>query len=246
MQSYLDKCAGAKDPSPEALMRFSIAFNYNMPEDVRLFLKAYPDHANKEIQNCSLLLHAVKNGHLEMAKAFVEMGANVHATGQNKWSKDTKNNILHMAVMSHDPDMLAYALSLPLKKEINRVNTLHETPLYRALMLNEEVEEHKRHSIIRQLLDRGADTNKGTPNGVTPLFMAAARPDIPMIELLLAHKAEITETMRQCGFPPESMKILQKEHASRVGKAAARGLRENLVPAPKIRLPRSAKGNSPG
>jgi len=52
--------------------------------------------------------------------------------------------------------------------------------------------------MIGKLLDAGADPNERTPNGETPLMMAARNGNVAALELLLSHKADpaLKESLR--------------------------------------------------
>jgi ankyrin repeat protein len=66
--------------------------------------------------------------------------------------------------------------------------TMRNTPLHAAIAGKRD------HALIGRLLERGADVNAAGGGGVTPLHLAAARGDVPLIDLLLAHGARPTET----------------------------------------------------
>lgn len=66
--------------------------------------------------------------------------------------------------------------------------TMRNTPLHAAIAGKRD------HALIGRLLERGADVNAVGGGGATPLHLAAARGDVPLIDLLLARGAERTET----------------------------------------------------
>ena len=65
---------------------------------------------------------------------------------------------------------------------------MRNTPLHAAIAGKRD------HALITRLLDRGADVNTAAGGGITPLHLAASRGDVPLIDVLLAHGAQPTET----------------------------------------------------
>ncbi len=63
---------------------------------------------------------------------------------------------------------------------INEENNMGFTPLLAATV-------EKRSSIVKLLLNKGADPNKATPFGITPLYMAVGNSDHSIVEQLLKH-----------------------------------------------------------
>src|SRR5262245_30812620 len=57
------------------------------------------------------------------------------------------------------------------------------TPLQHAILQRQPV-------VVRLLLDRGADANRGAGGSLTPLFLAAGDTDPAILKLLLAHGAD--------------------------------------------------------
>ena len=57
------------------------------------------------------------------------------------------------------------------------------TPLQHAIL-------ERQPAVVRLLLDRGADLNRGTSRSLTPLFLAAGDTDPAILKLLLAHGAD--------------------------------------------------------
>ena len=57
------------------------------------------------------------------------------------------------------------------------------TPLQHAIL-------ERQPAVVRLLLDRGADLNRGTSRSLTPLFLAAGDTDPAIVQLLLAHGAD--------------------------------------------------------
>jgi ankyrin repeat protein len=59
------------------------------------------------------------------------------------------------------------------------------TPLQHAIL-------QRQPAVVRLLLDRGADLNRGAGGSLTPLFLAAGDTDPAILKLLLAHGADPT------------------------------------------------------
>lgn len=127
-------------------------------------------------------LHTAKRA--EIVDLLIERGANVNHPG------DIGATPLHMAVF---PDV-ALAL-LRNGADINAMSRTRGTPLFSQTMDN-------RFSVIRQLLDKGADTSlPNAADGRTPLHLAAAIGATDVLELLLRHGARM-ETLDQTGGTP--------------------------------------------
>lgn len=51
--------------------------------------------------------------------------------------------------------------------------------------------------VVKQLLDAGADSNYWYQGGMTPVLVAAANGDVPMLEMLLAHGGDLAAETEQ-------------------------------------------------
>ncbi|CAG9765617.1 unnamed protein product [Ceutorhynchus assimilis] len=92
-----------------------------------------------------LLLHALRNNHVAVAKLLLKKGAKVNNRNSEKCPNDTP---LHLAVMNGDIEIVKMILNKGAK--INAKNLFDVTPLYYAI-------EKRKMEITELLLKRGAD-----------------------------------------------------------------------------------------
>ena len=81
-----------------------------------------------------------------------------------------------------------------------------------------------RYEILELLLSFGADIQQRGHNDYTPLHYAAGMQDIPAMELLLAHGADLNARTRidDCATPLEEMEILGREQSAAFLRKAAK------------------------
>jgi ankyrin repeat protein len=125
----------------------------------------------------SLIADAAARGDREAVKALLKKAADVNA------AQGDGMTALHWAAMNGDvelTDMLVYAGANV--RATTRLGSY--TPLYLA-------SQHGHATVIQSLVKAGADVKAGTPNGTTPLMVAAASGDVESVRTLLDHGAEI-------------------------------------------------------
>jgi ankyrin repeat protein len=143
---------------------------------VEALLKSDPELLQaKDPAGSTLLHHAAGFGTLETLQWLVDSGADV--TVKNRLGSTP----LHWAV----PDEAKVRLLLARGAAVDAKLADGRTPLYLAAQLGNG------HSILRVLLEHGADPRLLTSNKRTPLMPAAAQGDAPAVRLLLDAKVPV-------------------------------------------------------
>ena len=149
------------------------------PEMIRLLLAHHADvNARRNDGGFTALLWAVNNNRLDNAKLLLAGGAQVDVKSDQHLSP------LHLAVWFGWPEMVKTILAH--KPDLEILNGNGHTSLQESV-IKPQLE------IAGLLLDAGADPNvpyKDVDNA-SPLQLAAVRLDKPMVELLVAHKADL-------------------------------------------------------
>ena len=114
----------------------------------------------------------------QITELLLANGADVNAQTDNQWTP------LSLAVKGNSPGMVKLILAHQPKLEVLDSNRL--TPLQRAVIQGQSQEQLQ---IAELLLTAGADANAIFPDGETPLLLAVRNVNKPMVDLLLAHKA---------------------------------------------------------
>ncbi len=129
------------------------------------------------------IFEAAVVGDAERLGALIAEADQVNAYSAEGWTP------LHLAcffgrassadlLLDHDADVHAFSTD----------TTMRNTPLHAAIAGKRD------HALITRLLDRSADVNAAAGGGIMPLHLAASRGDVPLIDVLLAHGAQSTET----------------------------------------------------
>jgi len=172
-------------------------------------LKADVDGRDKD--GFTALIHAAERNHVPSIRALIAAGANIEASVNGGFGP------LSLAIESGK--LLAAKALIELGANANAAaGTDRVTPIMVAaslLAVGEEAQQIERRQGLRStdiataLVDRGANVNAANAQGVTPLMIASARANIPMLGLLL-----------EAGADPDAK--------SKAGKTAIDIARENL------------------
>jgi ankyrin repeat protein len=168
---------------------------------VKWVLRGNPKLAQSTRSGCKETpLHwAVRGEQVEVVRYLLSHGGNSSANGSLDYTP------LHYAVLSNEESIIQLLLAHGAKLERKSSNGC--TPLYLAVKL-------KQLTVARTLLKAGANVNtcrdvRGTgcsyeePSMTIPLHLAAVEGHIEMIELLLAHKADVKARDRNGHTPLE-------------------------------------------
>jgi uncharacterized protein len=172
-----------------------------------------------ELRDCNgttPLMHAVAAGHLAITELLHrEYGANFSTTGIDG------NTVLHAAVGSEQPEVLAYLLRCG--ADVNMINgNLRATPLYMASALGLT-------AVVRMLLEHGADPSVETVNGDTALFAATFAGSTDVVELLLRSGVQIAVTSRAYENNAPLALAVMRGHAAVAGVLLRHGADANLL-----------------
>ncbi|KAF2645302.1 ankyrin [Massarina eburnea CBS 473.64] len=123
----------------------------------------------------------------DILQLLIEYGADITRTSDTPYY-----SALHAAVMGRNLENLKFLLSYTTSSSsifsIHTLNAQGETPLHVASRT------HGAYDVAKWLLEQGADVNRETPLGMTPLQVAATRLDSrersSMMQLLMAYGAE--------------------------------------------------------
>jgi quinoprotein dehydrogenase-associated probable ABC transporter substrate-binding protein len=180
---------------------------------IPLLIELKADVNGRDDDGFTALIHAAERNHVPSIKALVERGADIEA------SVDGGFGPLSLAIESSK--FLAAKALIELGASVNvAAGTDRITPIMVAasqLAVGEAAKEIERRQGLRStdiataLIERGADVNAANVHGVTPLMIAAARGNLPMIGLLL-----------EAGADPNAK--------TEAGKTASDIARENLNP----------------
>ena len=166
--------ASLSQPLTFAVARGRIAILRRLLVGNRRELAGRPLSAEQQSVIDSCLNTAVEQGNLAMAKLLVESGARV-----SLYRAGIRSSTIALAMKQDRLDLVEYLLPLA-PKDANA------TPLHVAAALG-------RPTIIKYLLERGADANARNRLGETPLFAAVVSTDrdkLQKIDLLLAARAD--------------------------------------------------------
>ncbi len=92
------------------------------------------------------------------------------------------NTYLHWAIQA-GIELAPLKTLLNCTRDVNAVNSSGETALYRAVWYGKE-------TLVKLLLERGADPNVATHEGLSPLMVAEENGHAAVVKALLAHGAE--------------------------------------------------------
>lgn len=121
---------------------------------------------------CSAL-HYAKTA--ETIGLLLQYGANVNSTNNDGQAA------LYFRVGDSQSDLSSIKRLLNARANIHQGNRTGRTPLLHAIMWKKD------ESIINYLLSKGADPNKPTKNGLSPVYLACYWGDIPLLKRLYAN-----------------------------------------------------------
>jgi ankyrin repeat protein len=156
---------------------------------------ADPNAANTEGNTLTVLMLAANGGFAPMVKVLVEAGANVNVTasvaaGAARVNEDITP--LMQAVASGDEESVRILLDQGADVNAKDKTTIieddgHEKEINRRPVLL----YFTNNTVLRLLLERGADPNVTDTDGNTALMIAAERSDAQAVQALLAWKADV-------------------------------------------------------
>jgi ankyrin repeat protein len=182
------------------------------------------------------LLYAARENCIACVKVLLDNKADINLPDPDGVSP------LLLAIMNTNWDLAKRLIEAG--ADVNEWDMFGEAPLFTAVGLRNQVggkasidplNETKGTTIVRMLLDRGANSNmqlffrpanlKGSTNtrGSTPLIRAAANADLEMVKLLLGHGADVNLIMADRQTPlmavlagrasePQTLQIIQVLH----------------------------------
>jgi ankyrin repeat protein len=130
------------------------------------------------------LLYAVNSRHTDTAALLLKHNANPNIKSENQNSKGLSP--LFLAASAGDAELVASLLDA--KADPNIKDDWGSSPALAAIRLTAN-SPYKR--ILSLLLDHGADAETTDSDGKTLLIIAVERADKELVELLLAHKADV-------------------------------------------------------
>ena len=151
--------------------------------------------ANVNAQNCHGLspFHlAFKMNSTPIVSELIKHGADIKILV----NMQDQATALHEAARFEDPSMVnALMSSSDVASLVHEEDAFGNTPLYLAAA-------YGRTAAFANFLSAGADINRATPRGKTPLLMAAESSDQAMVNLCLTHGAEVDVVDRATGCSP--------------------------------------------
>jgi ankyrin repeat protein len=186
---------GERAPTPGAKTPLLYAARDGRSEAARLLIEAGADIEKADADGVTPLLTAIVNGHMDVVRLLLDAGANVNArdwygrtplwaavdyrnldvpgaTRDNGVDRDDVHDIIVRLLDSGvDPDVRTQEYP-PDRRWVTSLGSLAwvdvtgQTPFFRAALAGDL-------TVMRLLLDRGADPNIATFSGTTPLMAAA-------------------------------------------------------------------------
>ena len=147
-------------------------------------------HGNKCSYAVPIPLHALAREHFQTADLLRHHGADPNVRGQND------RNPLHAAAYSGNFEVVRILIECD-TAHINSRTRLGTTPLLMAL----QGQNFKDGSVLRLLLEHGADVNLQSNAGWTPLLRASFNAAPEVVRLLLEHGADIN-VLNNAGWTP--------------------------------------------
>ena len=142
----------------------------------------------KDASGTPLIFHLALIGDSTNLQLVIENGANLNAIDSDH------NTLLHMAIMSSNPNVFDYVRSLPNSPSIKQANREGLTPLMAAVQTS-------RIDTIDALIEAGADLEVTDYRGSTALHTAAADADKLVIHRLIKAGSNM-EAVTSNGFTP--------------------------------------------
>ena len=133
-----------------------------------------------------LFLSACSSGDIELAIQAITSGADINAL------TSMKNNGLFLAATKGKKEFFLWLLQVEQgdkKVDVNHINSNGNSLLWELVKNNLDV------SYIKPLIDNGADVNKKTKNGSTPLIQAVSNINEDLVDLLLKSGANSNERL---------------------------------------------------
>lgn len=153
--------------------------------------------ANIDVKNASgntPLLMAVNSGKLPMIRFLIESGANLDI--RNKQGETALLRALRSEGGDSTSELDISELLVAAGANVTIADKKGETPLMHAvkeIAIGEDARE-ARHRLVLQLIEKGADTNGRTIDGISPLMRSAGAGNHYMVRLLTQHGANPNAT----------------------------------------------------
>ena len=164
-----------------------------------------------DVKNPAILVEAVKNGFAEVAKALIDKGG-----ADPAYLDERKSSLMHIAASKGHQAMIPLLVSY--KVDINAKDVDGNTPLLQAMISRDKEPQMKNEglvlTVIRLLLNGGADPNIINKNGDAPLHLLckgdmknSIREDC--IEALLAKGANACAVDKKNNTPREYLPVME-------------------------------------
>lgn len=147
---------------------------------------------------CSPLWIAISEGHNQIARYLLEQGADCHEANKKNGKRP-----FHIATQRHMIDILAMLLDRGVDVNCGTENTSSITALQLAAMDGE-------CSIVKFLLEKGANANIICKNGLTPLDEAEYRNNMAVVSLLKSRGAKKACELRGSSRSSSNYKTIKK------------------------------------
>jgi ankyrin repeat protein len=147
---------------------------------------------------CTLLHFAAGGDHAEIAAMLLEHGADVNATDSRGLTP------LHVASTNQHPRTVEYLLGHGATPALSMRDTWGSTPLLLSVGHTFEREQSRSVELVRVLTRAGASVADRTPQGNTPLHIAAYKGFDAVIDALLAAGAD-RESLNEKGETAEDL-----------------------------------------
>lgn len=157
--------------------KFSKLLALGQCQEMKSFIDSLPTNEKGKFINIGLYESSGFYQNLDLVKLFIRIGANVNIKGE---SGDT---LIFKAARKNNKEIVEYLIIK--NADLKAVNEYGHTPLT-ALILN------KGDVKIAQLLIKNkAEINYVTPQGQTPLIIAAQENSVGLVKLLLDYSADV-------------------------------------------------------
>ena len=172
------------------------------------------DHEHEE--ETTPLHKSSQNGHLNMVKFFIRLGADVEVKSKGGWTP------LHVACIEGRTDIVKFLIKkgASVNAETNKINCtpLHcaKNPEITKILIDNganvdakdnddwtplHIAVNKTTDIVKVLLENGAQIDTKNKDGDTPLHIASYNGQLEIVKLLIQHSAQVDARCKQNQTP---------------------------------------------